>query len=147
MQSHPLPTLALILLLWFSLLALIVFLLALQDALKKCAPTSRTMKPGKVWLLLIPIFGLVWQFIVVVNIAKSLRNEFARLGTPCSESTPGQAVGLLWCLCNCFTLIPLIGRFAALVGFVLWIAYWKRIADYSRLVDANQIKTPTSSIA
>jgi hypothetical protein len=41
MQNHPLPPLALILILWFSLLALIVYLLALQDALKKCAPTSR----------------------------------------------------------------------------------------------------------
>jgi hypothetical protein len=147
MESHPLPRLALILIVWFTLLALIVYLVALQDALKKCAPTSRTMKPGKVWLWLIPVFGLVWQFIVVVNIAKSLRNEFARLGIPCRESTPGQAVGLLFCLCNCCTLIPLIGRLAALVGFVLWIAYWIRIANYSRLLDANQTKTPPSSIA
>ena len=147
MQSHPLPTLALILILWFSLLALILYLLALQDALKKCAPSSRTMKPGKVWLLLIPVFGLVWQFIVVVNIAKSLRNEFARLGTPCRESTPGQATGLLWCLCNCCILIPLLSHLAAMVGFVLWIAYWIRIVNYSRLLDANQTKTPTSSIA
>jgi len=93
MQSHPLPTLALILILWFGLLALIGYLLALQDALKKCAPTSRTMKPGKVWLLLIPVFGLVWQFIIVVNIAKSLRNEFERLGIPCRESTPSRLSG------------------------------------------------------
>jgi hypothetical protein len=94
MQSHPLPTVALIVIFWFSLLALILYLLALRDALKKCAPTSRTMEPGKVWLLLVPVFGLVWQFIMVVNMAKSLRNEFARLGIPCRESTPRQAVGL-----------------------------------------------------
>jgi uncharacterized membrane protein YraQ (UPF0718 family) len=105
------------------------------------------MEPGKVWFLLVPVFGLVWQFIIVVNIAKSLRNEFARLGTPCRESTLGQTVGLLWCVCNCCALIPLLGRLAAMVGFVLWIAYWIRIANYSRLLDANQTKTPTSSIA
>jgi hypothetical protein len=29
-----------------------------------------------VWLLLIPAFGLLWHFVVVMYIAKSLRNEF-----------------------------------------------------------------------
>ena len=147
MQSHQLPTLALIVILWFTLLAILLYLLALQNALKKCEPTSRTMTPGKVWLALIPIFGLVWHFIVVLNIGKSLRNEFARLGIPCRESAPGQAVGLASCICNCCIFIPLLGRLAGTVGFVLWIAYWIRIANYSRLLDANQAKTATSSIA
>src|SRR6185312_1059145 len=68
MQTH-LPTLALIVILWLTLIALVFFLLALQDALKKCAPSSRTMAPGEVWLWIIPVFGLVWQFIAVRNVA------------------------------------------------------------------------------
>jgi hypothetical protein len=65
MRSPPLPTLALMVVLWFSLLALILYLATLQSALRKCAPASRTMAPWRVWLTLIPVFGLVWQFIVV----------------------------------------------------------------------------------
>lgn len=138
------PNLALILILWFTLIALILFLLGLQDVLKKCAPASRTMKPGKVWFALIPVFGFVWQFINVMNIGKSLGNEFARLGISYPERTPGQTVGLAWCIC-CFgtsvcrffapkLLYDLVGT----VGFFLWIAYWFRIAKFSRILDSHQ---------
>jgi hypothetical protein len=141
MQSHPLPTLALIVILWFTLIALVLFLLALQGVLKKCAPASRTMEPGKVWLWLIPVFGLVWQFIAVMNVAKSLGNEFARLGIPCSQPSPGRAIGLAWCVCNCCIFIPLLGGLAGMAGLVLWIAYWIRIANFSRLLDERRATT------
>jgi hypothetical protein len=142
MQSHPLPLLVLMIILWLTLIALVLFLLALQNALKKCAPASRTMEPGKVWLWLIPIFGLVWQFIVVINIAKSLGNEFARLEIRCPDPTPGQAIGVAMCVCNCFIFIPLLGGLAGIVGLVLWIAYWFRIVNYSRLLDAQLANAP-----
>ena len=147
MQIHPLPTLAVTVILSFTLIALVLFLLALQQMLKKCAPDSRTMEPGKVWLMLIPGFGLVWQFIVVMNIEKSLGSEFARLGIPSSEPTPGQAIGLAVCVCNCCIFIPFLGGLAAIVGLVLWIIYWIRIANYSRLLDAHRATTPVSPIA
>ncbi len=137
MQSHPLPTLALILILCFGLVALILYLLTLQNALKKCAPASRTMAPGRVWLTLIPLFGLVWHFIVVFNVAKSLGNEFTRLGIPCPEPAPGQTIGLASCVCNCCIFIPLLGGLAGLAGLVLWAIYWVRIANYSRALDAH----------
>jgi hypothetical protein len=41
------------------------------------------------WLWLIPVFGLVWQFIVVVNIAKSLGNEFVETRNPMPGIGPG----------------------------------------------------------
>ena len=147
MQSHPLPTLVLVLILGFALPALILYVVALQDLLKKCAPESRTTPPGIVWLLLIPAFGLAWQFFVVVNIAKTLRYEFARRGIPSNESSPGQTVGLLLSVCNLCIFIPLVGGLASLVCVVLWIDYWIKIANYSRILDENQIETPTSSIA
>jgi hypothetical protein len=149
MQSHPPPTPVLIVLILFGAVAGIFYLLTLQKALTKCAPASRTMKPGKVWLVLIPLFGHVWQFFVVTNIAKSLRNEFARLGAPCLEQTPGQNVGLTACVCAlCATFIPrsfpflLLRDLAAVVGFFSWIAYWVRIANYSRLLGEYQTAPP-----
>jgi hypothetical protein len=147
MRSHPLPALALIVTLWFTLLVFILYLLTLQNVLKKCALASRTMKPWKVWLVAIPVFGLVWHFVVVMNIAKSLRNECARLEIPCHESIPGQNVGLAACACNCCIFIPLLGRFATIVGIVLWIAYWIKIANYSRDLEKHQAITPVVPIA
>jgi hypothetical protein len=147
MQSHSLPTQAVLVILFFSLIAIILFLLALQKALKKCAPASRTMEPGTVWLMLIPFFGLVWQFIVVMNIAKSMGNEFERLGIDRPEPTMSQTIGLAMCVCNCCIFIPMLGGLAGIVGLVLWIVYWIRIAKYSRVLDAHQTIALASPIA
>jgi hypothetical protein len=147
MESHQLPPLPLILTLFLTLLAFLLYLQTLQNALKNCAPASRTMKPGYVWLTVIPAFGLLWHFVVVMNIAKSLRNEFARLGIPCSESAPGQNIGLAASVCNCFIFIPWLRGIAAIVGLVSSIFYWKRIADYSRDLEEHQEITPVSPVA
>jgi hypothetical protein len=147
MQSHSPSTFALIVILWFGLIAAILYLLTLERALKQCIPASRTMKPGKVWLLLIPIFGLVWQFVVVMNVAKSLGNEFARLGVPSAESRPGQNTGLAACICNCCIFIPILGHLAGIAGLVLLLVYWGKIASYSRDVQARQAIVLASPIA
>lgn len=42
-----------------GLVVAIFYLLTLMRALQKCSPQSRTMQPGMVWLLLIPLFNLI----------------------------------------------------------------------------------------
>ncbi len=95
------------------------------------------MEPGKVWLTLIPLFGLVWQFIVVLNIAKSLKAEFDRLGIPNTEPAPGQTIGLATCVLNCCIFIPLLGGLIGIAGLIVWIIYWAKIANYSKLLSAH----------
>jgi hypothetical protein len=147
MKGNMQLTPALAVIVGLTLVPLIFYLLALQNALKKCAPVSRTMAPGKVWLMLIPVFGMVWQFIVVLNIAKSLENELARVDIPSSEPTPGQSIGLAMCVLNCCALIPWVGGLAGLASLVVWIAYWVRIAGYSRLLETRRATATASTIA
>jgi hypothetical protein len=146
----------------FSLIGLISYLLTLQGALRKCAPASRAIKPGEVWLILIPIFGFVWHFVVVMYTTESLRNEFRRIGIPCPEPTLGRNIGLANCVCSlCLAFLPYVGRlfawpilfilvgrlFAAIFSLVLWIAYWNRIANYSRILDTHQAVAPASPLS
>lgn len=116
----------------------IFYLLTLQKALDKCAPTSRTMQPGLVWLLLVPFFNVIWHFFVVLAMAKSLANEFARRGMPGPEAQPGQSIGLIMCTLACCGLIPVLGVLASLAAFVLWIMYWVKIAGYSQTLGQLQ---------
>jgi hypothetical protein len=151
-----------VLVLLVSLIVLISYLSALERALKKCAPASRTMKPGMVWLMLIPVFGFVWHFVIVIDMTESLGNEFRRLGIPCPELTLGRNIGLANCACNlCLAFLPYVGRLlawpvvfilagrllAAIPSLVLWIAYWNRIASYSRILDAHQAAAPASPLS
>jgi hypothetical protein len=110
----------------------IFYILALQKALNKCAPVSRTMEPHLVWLLIVPFVNLIFDFFVVLAMAKSLANEFARRGIPNPDPQPGQAVGLAMCICGCCTVIPRLGLVSIWAFLVLWIIHWVKIANYSR---------------
>jgi hypothetical protein len=93
------------------------------------------MPPANVWLLFIPIFNIVWQFIVVDKIAQSIGGECARLNIPVKEPKPTYGIGLAWNICNLFTIIPIIGGLASLVTFII---YWVKVAEYKKLIEANQ---------
>ena len=117
------------------LIPVIFYLLTLQNALSKCPPVSRTMDPAMVWLLLIPLFHLIWHFFVVMALAKSIGNEYRRRGIPCPDPLPGQSIGMAMCICGCFSIIPIINFIAGPVELVLWIMYWVKIAEFSRMLD------------
>ncbi len=99
----------------------IFYLLTLQKALNRCSPESRAMNPGMVWLMLIPLFNLVWHFMIVLNMAKSLGAEFRKRGIP-EEAEPAQTLGLVMCI-SALLCGP--------VYLVCWIIYWVKIAGYS----------------
>ncbi|MGP8253194.1 MAG: hypothetical protein ACLQHF_14280 [Terracidiphilus sp.] len=127
------------------LIPAIFYLLTLQNALGKCAPVSRTMEPGMVWLLLIPIFSLIWSFFVVMGLAKSLGNENRRRGIPCPDPLPGQTIGMAMCICGCCGIIPIINFLAGPAAFVLWIVYWVKIAEFSRILNLPPAAIPAPS--
>lgn len=125
------PELLLILILLGVLLVPgIFFLLTLQKALNRCSPESRTMPPEQVWFLLIPIFNIVWQFVVVSRVASSLGNEFRRRSLV-KEPEPGKTLGLAFCILDLCGIIPILGIIASLAGLVFWIMYWVKISNYS----------------
>lgn len=109
------------------LIPLIFYCLTLQKALNRCSPECRAMNPPMVWLLFIPLFNIVWQFIVVLNMAKSLAAEFQKRGIA-ADPNPGQTLGLVMCIANLI---------CGPVGLICWIIYWVKIAGYS-----NQIAAP-----
>lgn len=113
-----------------ALLPTIFYLLTLQKALNRCAVQNRTISPGQVWLLLIPLFNFIWNFIVVSRVSSSLANEF-RMRKLTVEQDPGKTLGLAYSILLLCSIIPLLGFLSALGALVCWIIYWIKIADYS----------------
>jgi hypothetical protein len=120
---------------------LIFYLLTLQKALSRCSPASRTLSPGLVWLLPIPFFGLVWHFVIVTSLAKSLHNEFTKRNINEAQN-PGLGVGLAMCISVVIGIMSrhlgppgivadvLPGVFA-IAALVCWVDYWLEIRGYS----------------
>jgi hypothetical protein len=109
------------------LLPLIFYLIALQRALASCAVENRRMQPGLVWLQLVPLVGLVWQFFVVLAVSDSLHAEFQKRGVV-EEPDPGRSLGLAMCILFACGVVPFLGVLTVLAGFVCWVLYWVRIA-------------------
>ncbi|MFC6644781.1 hypothetical protein ACFQBQ_04070 [Granulicella cerasi] len=118
------------------LLPKIFYILTLQKALAKCAPTSRTMEPMMFWIFLIPLVDIVFHFFMVMAMTQSLRNEFALRGIYPPEPELGQTLGIATCVAACCMVIPFLGTLAFVAYLVLWIMYWMKIANFSRFLDA-----------
>ena len=113
----------------------IFYILTLSRALKKCHPASRTMEPGMLWLLLVPLFNLIWNFFVVQAMARSLGAEFRLRNIPNAEPEPGKSIGLAMAICGACSIIPLVNLLTGIVYLALWIIYWIKIAGFSQILD------------
>lgn len=131
----------------FALVPFVLFLLTQHKTVQAIRPENRTIEPGLVWLQLIPLFGIIWQFIVVSRISDSLQREFMSWRSEDSilgytdpeafkwtQTKPTYSIGIAYCTLSCCSIIPLLGGLAALAALVCWIVYWVNLADYKRRV-------------
>jgi len=123
-----------------SQILLILYLLSLQYTLQSVHFENRRIKPGEVWLILLPVFGFFWHFFMIIGIAQSLKAEFVKREISVSEGLPGLNVGLAMYffyfvliipnpyLYPYLALLPLIG------GLVCWIIYWAKMVAYRKMI-------------
>ena len=114
------------------LIPYIFYLITLQNAFNDVSPKNRKMEGGLVWLSLIPLFGTIWQFFVVMKLSDSLAAEFIERGNYFGDPNPGRSIGLAHCILSCCSVIPFLGFLAAIGGFVCWIIYWVQISGFRR---------------
>lgn len=74
---------------------LVLWAASMSRALKACSASNRSMDAGSPWLILIPVFGLVWQFIAVKQTAESLAREYHHRGWMPGEGRPGIETGMI----------------------------------------------------
>jgi hypothetical protein len=118
-------------LLVISLIPAIFYLLTLQDTLRSIHYLNRAIEPGKVWLMLIPLFNLVWMFMVVSRVASSIKNELIARGELIAER-PTYNIGIAWCVLFLVGRIPFIGGLSSLAFLVCWIIHWVKVNEYKK---------------
>lgn len=144
--------LGLVLLLGF-LVPAVFFLLTQQNTLKLIQPLNRTINPGQVWLQLIPVFNLYYQFVVVTRISNSLQREFNSYFNDSNSILPDETVtgatggkrpvyssGIAYCwlfLISTLTrwlpsFLSLLSGLVSLAAIIYWIVYWVQLAEYKK---------------
>ena len=116
----------------------IFYLITLQKTIKEVSIENRKIQPNQVWLSLIPLFGLIWQFIMVNRIGISLKAEFKKRNLSINEEKPGYNSGLIYCILFCCSIIPVLGIFAGIGGFVFWIIYWVKINNFKKELETRE---------
>ena len=114
------------------LVFLIVFVVALAIAIlllylvyscyQRIPPQHRQMEPWQVWLLLIPLFNLIWNFFVYPKLAKSFQSYFAEQGRT-DVGDCGEQLGLWYAICAALCAIPCVNYIAGPAALVLWIIF------------------------
>lgn len=116
----------------------ILYLVAMQKALDAVSEENRKIPSGQVWLMLIPLFNIVWAFILVARIADSFRDEFSKLNIDYNEPRPTYNIGLTKCILSVCGIVPLLGYLASFASLICWIIYWVKVNECRRLVEANR---------
>jgi hypothetical protein len=112
---------------------LVFYLLDARRALRACAPERRRMEPDLVWMQLVPLFGLVWQFFVVLAVSGSLGAELRHRGIA-AEPDPGQPYGLAMCALSACGVIPFVGLVTLPASLVCMVLYWVRVRGAKNLL-------------
>ncbi len=120
-------------LLALALLPTILFLRMLEQTLTRCAPESRTLPPRRVWLILVPLWNVVWLFVVVNALSNSLHREFTRRGIV-AEPRPAHRLGTVYAILMAMAIIPVLGIPAFLAGALVGLRYGIRIKAYSGML-------------
>ncbi|NLP06553.1 hypothetical protein GX411_11485 [Candidatus Fermentibacteria bacterium] len=109
----------------------IFYLISMQRAIGRCSPQARAMSPGLVWLGLIPLFYLIWDFVIVVTVSKSVSDEFTARKNPLQGGLPGLGPGIAFCVLNLLFWLPIVNILTILASLVLWIVFWVKISSLS----------------
>ena len=133
----------LLLLLGFFIPA-ILFLYYQQQTFRLIFTQPRSMNPGQVWLQLVPVFGLVWQFFVISRLSDSIKRQLnssagqSFFGEPSTAMTkrPTYSIGIAYATFLCAGVIPLPGVqiLFSVAGLVCWIMYWVELSKYNKLL-------------
>jgi len=86
----------------------------------------RQMEPWQVWLMLIPLFNLVWVFFVFPKLGKSYQSYFAEQGRT-DVGDCGEKVGLWYAICVVLSCIPCVNYIAGPAALILLIIFLVKV--------------------
>jgi len=121
----------------------------IQGLLKKIAPENRFMEPQQVWLVLIPLFNIYWNFVIAARVSNSLTNEFFDRKIA-EEEDPGRHAGVRYAVLFLLSYIPQLPGIISLTFFLLtmvyFVTYWVKLNNFKLLLeDHNRFRENTTN--
>jgi hypothetical protein len=110
------------------LIAFSFYIYAIKKTLAAIAPSCRTQKPGMAWLLLIPIFNVIWFFFLLQAIRQGFDAMLQKNLIP-NTIDSGYHYGIAMGCCWVASFIPGLFFIAILPMFVFSILHWTKLTN------------------
>jgi hypothetical protein len=110
-------------------------------AVRKCRESVRTIKPGLVWLGIIPVLGHFFMFWSLWKIAETLRKEFEIRGLAefmASRVNVTRNFGYAFLSTPFLMLVPKLWHLPEIITLIFLIVYWTKISGLSSMLDKNE---------
>lgn len=125
--------------------AVVAFLLV--EAYKGVPSEHQKIEPGKIWLIIIPIFNAYWNFMVWPKVSESYQSYFASAGTG-DGGDCGRQMAMVYCGLVVFgvvlsfvsVVIPFIGMIGCITGpvcIVLLVLLLIKFFGYKKVITAG----------
>ncbi|MDA9161527.1 hypothetical protein N9O13_03955 [Crocinitomicaceae bacterium] len=114
----------------FVLIAVVIaifYLLNLQNLMKSIKEENREVPPSNVWLMLIPVFNLIYAFILYPKISASVKKELESRGL---EGDGSKNLGLALAITGALGIVPVVNSISGIVNLVIWIIWWSKTSGY-----------------
>jgi len=113
---------AMLIVLLIVLVVYIVVCYLVFSCFQRIPSQHRQMEPWQAWLLLIPLFNIVWNFFVFPGLARSYQSYFAERGRT-DVGDCGEKIGLWFAICCVASYIPCLNYVAGPASLVLLIIF------------------------
>jgi len=112
---------------------LIFFVMTVRKNLSLIELKNRNMEPNLVWLALIPLFNIVWNFFIVNAVRDSNKKEFQTRNIQYNGDF-GYGIGLAYCILFSINFVPCFNCLSPIPSLVCWIIYWIRVSELTNLI-------------
>src|SRR5690242_12356711 len=111
------------------LLVQVFYLLTLYRTLQAIRPEFRKVPPGQAWLGFIPLFHLIWPFIINKKVADSIKADLEDRGLE-ENGDYGKQLGSIYPGLRIAGNIPVVGILCSLGYLVVFIIWWSKLSQF-----------------
>lgn len=118
----------------------IFYLLSLYTAMEAVPESKRVFPSWFVWLILIPVVGFVFAWIMepfgLPNSFEAIAGDNQKMK---DDSKTLFGFGLAHMILLSVSIIPVIGWITVLVSIVVWIMYWVKVVNFKNTYLSNPL--------
>ncbi|HMD55497.1 MAG TPA: hypothetical protein VKJ65_13190 [Phycisphaerae bacterium] len=112
---------------------------AVYSCYERIPQQFRVRESWMVWLLLIPLFNLVWIFFIYPSLATSYKKYFDSIGRT-DVGDCGYSIALAYCICSCCSIVT--GFLTGIAALVLLIIFLVKAWELRSQIPLSSAYTP-----